>query len=257
MRNEPGVDGDIDPWNRDRTVRTRLDLYDRRDVGQKAAVDRDAAALSCAQWLAPSRLLRRRAPRRREIGRIDGIVLERRIVVRRFASHTGVRHVDDVIGSEQVEDECFGSRCAACANSSMNDAIAKPWGMLMTERSHPMRVCAVAGPASPRRFAIAYGKSVTPIPSSPRPDTTRSARNVELIAGSADQWSQATTLPFALTSASRRSTATAWIVVVLQVVFAGPQHFDGCTDGAGEKRGLDNEIVHRFATERASQQRHV
>lgn len=82
----------------------------------------------------------------------------------------------------------------------MNNCTANAWCTWATERSHPMRTCAAAGPFSTRRFATTYGMSVNPIPVWPTPYVAPGS-NSESMGGKAVRCSHAVGLPLAPTAA--------------------------------------------------------
>ncbi len=88
--------------------------------------------------------------------------------------------------------------------------IAKAWLMLLTDRSQPMRTCAVAAPFSARTLGMASGRSRMPCPSSPSLACTVPSWNVEPMGGNATRCDHAVSLPPASSPASRRCAQVVW-----------------------------------------------
>ena len=86
----PAVEGDVHLFDPGRSLRVHRDLGHHRDVGQEAAVGGDPQAASLGQLAAPTRLLRRELDHVAQPPRVEGIVLERGVVVR-VVGHLGLQ----------------------------------------------------------------------------------------------------------------------------------------------------------------------
>ena len=76
------IDSHVDTRDRHLAVVAHRNVGDGCDIGQKAAVDRDAAALSRGQLLTPAALLRHDVEDTAQPPRIDRIDVERGAVIR-------------------------------------------------------------------------------------------------------------------------------------------------------------------------------
>ena len=98
-----GVNGGIYAADFDLAVLAHLDLHDGRDVGQEAAVNREAHAEAIAVFLlAPARFFRGDFEHAAETSSVDGIFLVVAVVVGVVLGELGLGN--DAIGAEQRQD---------------------------------------------------------------------------------------------------------------------------------------------------------
>ena len=80
---------------------------------------------------------------------------------------------------------------------------------MATERSQPMRTCALAGPFSTRRLGMSKGTSVQPCCKWPGSPYTALTSKIEVIGGNTERCSHAVGLPSAPSAALMYMAATA------------------------------------------------